>query len=299
MVSRVLMLARISTFAFAFPIVLTISCPSVEGHCSLQDPGFSSDELVVVPTDTITNVMRREASRGYDIVPVPNSARFFTAVVLGVARNAHARNPDGPPLVMKHEDWYHSFLEVAGLEPEEAPIAKRLAHENRQDVYLDYDRTRIFKSVDPDESVEFALNIEISWPDEPGRPGSYSFYDTTSVPEVQVTNRRVIRFRLLDLGDMIVYDDIEGITGRPATGLLATLFKVIGEGSLKWSRIAITDDGLQIGRARVKKLLFTVTETVTVFPDGQAVKGLPEDRPDLLAVEERLKEELDFEYRDW
>jgi len=70
---------------------------------------------------------------------------------------------------------------------------------------------------------------------------------------------------------------------------------VIGEGSLKYSRSTVTDDGLNIIRARSKKIL-SVSATVLVQPDGIATKGVPDDRPDLEAIEQRLKRDLEIDY---
>jgi hypothetical protein len=39
-----------------------------------------------------------------------------------------------------------------------------------------------------------------------------------------------------------------------------------------------------------------VTQTATVFPDGAAVRGLPDDRPDLKAIEDLLRTPLSIRY---
>ena len=100
---------------------------------------------------------------------------------------------------------------------------------------------------------------------------------------------------MLDFGEMAVYDKVEGASGRPLSGVLGALFKVIGEGDVKWARAGISEDGIQVVRAQAKKL-FTKTATVTVLPDGVAEKDTPDDRPDLAAIAARLKEDLDLEY---
>jgi hypothetical protein len=106
----------------------------------------------------------------------------------------------------------------------------------------------------------------------------------------------VITYRLLDFGDMIVYDEIQGLTGRPTSGILGLLFRVIGEGEVSYSRITISDDGLQITRARAQKGPIVITETVTVQPDGKTEKGLPSGRRDLQALEKKLKRPLRIRY---
>ncbi len=69
------------------------------------------------------------------------------------------------------------------------------------------------------------------------------------------------------------------------------LFQLIGEGSVVESRIAVAADGLQITRARARKM-FEVATTVTVHPDGRTEKDVPAGRPDLVAIDARLKQPL-------
>src|SRR5437762_11852442 len=58
----------------------------------------------------------------------------------------------------------------------------------------------------------------------------------------------------------------------------------------KYSYVAIAADGVQICRAGARKAFFEVVSTVTVYPDGRTEKDLPSARPDLAALETRLKE---------
>ena len=113
-----------------------------------------------------------------------------------------------------------------------------------------------------------------------------------------MTNRQVITFRQLDFGDMVVHDKIEGTSLRPLSGLLGGLFNVIGEASIKYSRSAVAQDGVQVVRVKVKRV-FSVTATVTVYPDGRGEKDVPKNRPDLAVIEERLKQDLEIEYHPY
>ena len=141
-----------------------------------------------------------------------------------------------------------------------------------------------------------AFAVTIFWPDSAPGPDRYSYTDTLSVPKLEVTEHRLITYRLLDFGDVIVLDEIQGLTGRPLTGILAILFRLIGEGHLVETRMAISSDGLQVLRGRATKGPFSVSTTATVFPNGQAIKGLPEGRRDLAGVEGRLEEPFEVEY---
>lgn len=117
------------------------------------------------------------------------------------------------------------------------------------------------------------------------------------MPDLRVTSERVIVYRLLDYGDVLVYDEIEGLRGRPTEGVLGFLFNMIGEGSVRWSRMAIAQDGLQVSRARATKGPFAAESTITVFPDGRVVKDLAPGRPDLVPLEKRLLEKRTLRYR--
>jgi hypothetical protein len=112
-----------------------------------------------------------------------------------------------------------------------------------------------------------------------------------------VTNERVMTYRLLDYGDVVVFDDIRGLRGRPTEGFLGVLFDLVGEGSLRWSRQALSGDGLQVSRARATKGPFSVESTITVFPDGRVQKDLPPERADLAPLEQRLLEKRALRYR--
>jgi hypothetical protein len=139
------------------------------------------------------------------------------------------------------------------------------------------------------------LGITLSWPAAPGAPSEYSYEDTQSTPHLKVTTKRVITYHLLDYGDMIAVDDMEGLTGRPTSGALGVLFSVIGEGRIVEYRMVVMPDGLQVSRGRVRKAFFEVAQTLTVRPDGRAEKGLPPD-PQFREVERRLSAPLEIRY---
>jgi hypothetical protein len=114
---------------------------------------------------------------------------------------------------------------------------------------------------------------------------------------LKVTNQRLIKYRLLEIGGMVVYGQIEGLKGRPSSGVLGALFQLIGEGDLKESRMFLSSDGLQVSRTRAEKWSFGVTQTVTIYPDGHAEKDTPENRADLKALAARLELPLKVRYR--
>ncbi len=244
----------------------------------------------VVERAEILDAMKQ--SQGYDVTVTTNGPRFQSEVVLRLVAAAEARDPKRQPLFLGHREWFDAYLERTGLARDRAPLFVRLAYEYGQDSIVDYARSRVVAG-DPSVNAPLrAANVCIFWPKRPDGAESYSYEDTLSTPQLKVTNERVMTYRLLDYRDMLVFNEITGLRGRPTTGVLGVLFQVIGEGSVVESRLAIAPDGLQITRARARKLLIEVATTVTVRPDGRTEKDVPAGRADLAAIEARLKQPL-------
>lgn len=236
------------------------------------------------------------ACKGYDPAATTNGPRFQSEVLRHLARQALAQGPPHDPLLIGHAEWFWAVLERTGLSPSAAPAFIRLGHEYEQDIYLEYGNDRVIRRVLQGEAPTLALSVSIGWRERRGAPESYSYEDTLSTPKLKVTNKRLIRYRLLEFGDMVVFDEITGLYGRPTSGVLGFLFQLIGEGHVVESRMVISQDGLQIARARAKKSLFQVQTTVTVYPNGRTEKDLPPGRADLAPLEARLKQVLRLEY---
>jgi len=238
-------------------------------------------------------VAAMKSQQGYNVTATTNVARFQAAVLLRLVRDALAENPLGTALFIDHDEWFESYLTSFDLTADSAPLFTKLARENGQDLVVDCRRGNGKAPGQGNElSPILTAYVTVSWPQTPGRPSKYSFEDALSTPRLKVTNHRVVTYRLLDFGDMLVYDQIHGLTGRPTSGVLGLLFKVIGEGRVVQSRIAVTPDGLQINYSHVRKGPFHVKATVTVYPDGKTVKGVPKGRKDLQLVDRRLRRKL-------
>ena len=265
----------------------------------------SSASAQFCPADTVSREQLAEALRfavrsheggAYDIHATTNWTRLESALYLRLVRRALSDDRSSGVLFIPADRLFWEYLNVAGLEREdEAPEPRRLAFQYDQGVHIDYRGDSIVSEVKKGSLPILAVNVLVAWPDRPDGVRKYGFVDSLSVPRLKVTNHQVITYRLLDFGDMIAYDKIDGLTGRPLSGLLGALFSILGEGGVKYSRFIFSDDGLQIVRARAKKIFFK-TVTVTVEPSGRAEKDLPPDRPDLEEIEERLKQDLDIEY---
>jgi len=236
------------------------------------------------------------ASQGYNVTATTNGPRFQAEVLMRLAQKARAERPDGPDLLIGHAEWFFAYLARTGLSKESVPIYIRLSYEIGQNLQIDYRTDRVVENTGPDRP-EFAASVRMWWPDRPGAPASFSYSDLVSTPQLKVTNQRVIVYRLLEIGGMVVYGQIEGLRGRPTSGLLGALFQLIGEGELKESRMLVSHDGLQISRTRAEKWALGVTQTVTIYPDGHAEKDIPANRPDLTALGARLEAPLKIRYR--
>ena len=233
--------------------------------------------------------------RGYDVLATANGGRVQAEVLLHLARAAQQTRPDGPPLLVGYDEWFQALIRAAGVPAARAPTYARLAWEHKQDVLIEYRRSRVIREVKTSSAPRLALDITISWPAAPGAPSEYSYEDTQSTPHLKVTNKRVITYHLLDYGDMVAVDQMEGLTGRPTTGALGVLFSVIGEGHIVEYRMVVTPDGLQVSRGRARKAFFDVATTLTVRPDGRTEKGVP-DEPRFRDIERRLTAPLEIRY---
>jgi hypothetical protein len=253
------------------------------------------NSLRTVTREELAQAMRTRRHGPYDITKTTNAGRLQAETLLALVRRAQASDPDCRPLFISHKDWFEVYLDVAGLKAEAAPIFARLGYEYGQDVRVEHRPERVIRNI-RGPRPRSALHVAIWWEESPSKRDRYSYEDTLSVPRLQVTNHRMITYRMLDFEDMIVLDDIEGLTGRPTTGLLGLLFRLIGEGRLVETRIAISPDGLQLVQGNARKGFMGVNTIATVYPDGRGMKDIPDGRVDLLAVEARLKREIEVEY---
>ena len=235
----------------------------------------------------------------YALLATTNSVRFQSAVFQRLIQHALERRPNGGTFFIPHDILWWEFLKVAGLrfgEEGKAPIGRRLAFEYHQSTEVTYGRPNsVIKETKRGPAPSIAANVRYEWPDRPDGVRKFSFVDTLSVPRLQATNHQVFTFRFLVFSDMTAFEEIQGISGRPVSGFLGTLFKLIGEGRAVFTRFSIAADGMQVMRTKVKRLV-SKTLTTTTNPDGRAQDGVPDGRPDLAAIEARLQEPLDFEY---
>jgi hypothetical protein len=247
----------------------------------------------VVPKEEILEAM--DHCQGYALTATANGPRLQADVVLRLVRQAATSDPRRRPLFLGHEDWFQAFLERNRLTAEEAPVYARLPYLIGQDMVVDYRWDSVIDEVVRGPKPTIVANVRLFWPEVANRD-SFSYDDLRSDPTLRVTLEREVRYRLLDYGDQRWYAEVSGLHGRPTSGPLGLLFDLIGEARVLETRSAVSSDGLQVARARGRKLLITRTATATIWPDGHARKGIPEDRPDLKEIEERLTEPLEIRF---
>jgi hypothetical protein len=246
----------------------------------------------VVPTERLLAAMREV--NGYALTATANGPRLQADVVLALVREGATRDPERRPLFIGHREWYEAFLARTDLPPSKAPLYVRLPYEIGQDLVIDYRREVVVDTVLQGPSPRVAANVRISWK---AGPGEYSYDDTLARPNLRVTQKRLITYRLVEYEDRLWYAEVSGLHGRPTSGPLGLLFRLIGEARVEESRSAFLPDGMQVVRGRASKWGIDKRETVTVWPDGHADKGVPPGRPDLLAAEARLLQPLAIRFR--
>lgn len=252
----------------------------------------TSSPPVPVPMPRILEAMRQVTA--YSLTATPNGARLNADVILSIVHEAAARDPERRPLFFGHQEWYDAFLARTGLTPEQAPLYVRLSHETGQDMVVDYRREAVVDAVLQGPDPRVVANVWIFWK---GGSNQYSYDDTVSRPNLRVTQKRLITYRLVEYDDRLWYAEVTGLHGRPTTGPLGVLFAVIGEARVEESRSAFLPDGLQIVRGRGSKWGFRRTETVTVWPDGHADRDIPPGHSGVAAAKARLQEPLAIRFR--
>ena len=184
-----------------------------------------------------------------------------------------------------------------GLEPHEAPISVQTTFDYKLNQQVEYRRDRILETVEEGPQPKLVVSVKSWWPDTPDMPAHYTYVDSSATPHILVINERITLYRLLDMGEMVVFDDITGVKGRPVNGVLGLLFKIIGPGRVVQLRIAVARDGLQVLFGESRKGPLSKSLTAIIYPDGTVEENIPSDRPDLRAIATTLKQSLKMHYK--
>lgn len=233
--------------------------------------------------------IRDRAGPGYDIDATTNQPRFVAEFLFALADRVQAQGQRSFRVLPQR--YFEAWQLATGKTAEQAPVGMKRVLEFDQRFVVEIDPTLTLRLPSGLE-LKRALAVRVGWPVQSNGADSYRYIDTAAEPDVLLQQARDIRYLLLDFGDFVAYEQVDGISGKPTSGGLGALFLVLGLADLRSSRLAISEDGLQVNRTRVAKL-FTFTAVALVRPDGVATRDLPRDRPDLIALAERLA--VDYE----
>jgi len=250
-------------------------------------------DVQVIRSDELEQALQAEARKGYDITAAPNQGRLIAGVLLRLAQERRSRRPDGPPFLIRQHELFPAFLRVTGLAVEEVPPSARDGRRYGVAFVVEYRADRVIRAIEAGPEPNQALAVRATWPEE--RSSSYAYEDTASVPTVRVRHHQQMTYRLLEYDDLVVYDKMKGVAVQPTSGALGALFSVLGMADIKQTRHVIADDGTQVTLARVDKML-TTEALATVDTSGRAQRGLPEDRPKLEPLKERIERHLSVQY---
>ena len=235
------------------------------------------------------------AHGAYSLTSTNTSTRFGAETLLALARRRQRESPGSTRFLVTQSDWFAAHRETAGVTYAEMSPGARAAFEHHQAALVEYG-PHVVERVLEGPSPVMALDVTIFWPDTGDAPSGFSYKDTLSVPQVEVHDDRVVRFKLLDYGDMLVFDRIDGISVRPF-GFLSAVFAVLGKPDLKQTRIAVSPDQWQVVRGQVKVFPgISKTGTATIEPGGRGHEGVPRNRADLQALARRLRRPIELRY---
>ena len=188
-------------------LALLLSAPGVP--CVWAQAGDEA-AVQVVSREEVYAAMLIEKRKGYLLEATSNGGRLEANLILQLVRWAQARDPEKRPLLIKHEDYYWAFLDVMGLEPHEAPISVQTTFDYKLNQQVEYRRDRILETVEEGPQPKLVVSVKSWWPDTPDMPAHYTYVDSSATPHILVINERITSYRLLDMGEMVVFDDITG-----------------------------------------------------------------------------------------
>jgi hypothetical protein len=240
-----------------------------------------------------------QAMRGhgdYSLTSTTTSMRFGAEALLAIARRREQEAPGNTRFRISQDDWFVAHRETAGVTYTEMSEAARAGFEHHQDALVEFG-PRVVEQVLEGPTPVMALDVTIFWPDSGNAPSQFHYEDTLSVPRLDVYDHRVIRFKLLQYEDMLVFDQVEGISVRPK-GFLSAVFALLGKPDLKQTRLAVSADQWQVARGQVKVFPgISKTGTASIEPGGRGHEGVPRNRADLRMLEESLRRPLSLRYR--
>jgi hypothetical protein len=240
-------------------------------------------------------VQAMSAHGKYSLTATTTSMRFGAEALLAIAQRRQQEDPGHTRFLIDQSDWFSAHRETAGVTYAEMSAAARAGLEHHQDAVVEYGPQVLAEVLEGGRPL-MSLDVTIFWPDSAGAPSGFSYKDTLSVPKVDVYDDRVIHFKLLQYEDMLLFDEVTGISVKPH-GFLSAVFAVLGKPDLKQTRLAVSADQWQVVRGRVNVFAgISKTGTATIEPDGRGHEHIPSDRADLTALKTRLEQPIKLKY---
>lgn len=271
--------------------------PALMAQAFAANPSSPTGQVCAEPARVHRKeILRAMSAHGaYSLTSTTTSMLFGAKALLAIVRQRQRQVPGSTQFLINHSDWFAAHLEAAGVPYEEMSAAARAGFEYRQDALVDYGPQVVEQALEG-PAPKLSLDITIFWPDSGDAPSEFSYKDTLSVPKVDVFNQRVIRFKLLEYDDMLVFDRITGISVRPI-GFLSAVFVVLGKPDLKQTRLAVSADQWQVLRGQVKVFPgISKTGTAMIEPGGLGHQDAPPDRRDLESLEAQMRRPLRVRY---
>ncbi len=251
------------------------------------------EEPYRLPRETIRQAMRSHGA--YSLTSTTTSMVFSARALLSIVQRRQHEAPEDTQFLIDHADWFAAHLETAGVPYDRMSESARAGFEHRQDVLVDYG-PQVVKEVEEGPVPRTSLDITMFVADPAGGSSEFGYKDTLTVPKVDVFNQRVVRTKMLEYDDMLLFDQVSGISVRPL-GFLSALFAVVGKPDLKETRLATSDDFWQVVRGRVNVMLgISKSATATIEPDGRGHEGVPRDRADLVELAKRIRRPIEVRY---
>ncbi|HET6836639.1 MAG TPA: hypothetical protein VFH24_01285 [Gemmatimonadales bacterium] len=232
----------------------------------------------------------------YSVTSTTTSIRFAGEALLAIVQRRKHEAPTSTHLEINHADWFAAHLATAGVSYAEMSEAARASFRRRRNALVDYG-PRVVEKVVEGPAPLMALDVTLFWPDTANALSEFSYRDTLSHPRVNVYHQRVVRFKLLQYDNLLLLDQIQGISVRPL-GFMSAVFAVLGKPDLRQIRVAVSRDQWQVMRGTVNVFAgITRTGTGAIEPGGRGHENVPRHRADLRAMAEQIKRPLELRYR--
>ena len=259
------------------------------GYANVAADTLTRCEHTLVDTETMHAVV--EGIEGYDTGAVINQSRFVADFLFGLAEREDVTAATGSFQIQPRR-FFRAWLDATGTRAEDAPVSMRKVLEFDQAFVVD---TRpVVRPLPASPENRQVLSVHVSWPAAHHAADHYSYEETMADPSVRLRHDRVITYTLIDFGDFVAFENMQGIHGKPTSGGLGALFSFLGTARILSSRFAVVDDQTQVNRSRVRKL-FPFTTLTTITPEGTATRGIPDDRADLQILADRLEVDIEIE----